>query len=665
MEGFLKKSLCIAALAGAVGIDAANSVVTLISPRSFGTDGAIRMSADAVKQNLFGKEDCGFWGTISLAGGGGRTFHNHKIARCLFGSDLVSSGSGNCDDSCGESIVVSGSCASDRQSTDWLADYFGLPTDFKSTVTFKPKVTRGFVDFNLYMGLDCWWEGLYATLRVPFEHVRYQLGFKEDVTTAGTNAYAAGYFSEAQVPRTNLLSSFEEFAVDGKVPTLSGVIGGATNSQTARTSSVVFDPLTCAKMYTCKEKTKNEVADLSASLGWNFFMDEDYHLGLYILASAPTGNRPKAEYLFEPISGGGHHWNLGGGLSGHVILWQCDDEESNFGFYVDGSVTHMFKAHQKRFFDLKGLPNSRYMLAEKLTTPVTNLVSGATQGAATAPSAQFANEFTSVANLTCCDVDVSVDVQGQVVAMFNYSTPCFSWDIGYEFWGRSCDKIKMNCNCQCPLDAAPNTWALKGDAFVYGFGATDATTTALQNAPLALSATESDATLHAGTNIPVGTACPALGAVGTANDVRRNPNVDNAQLAWANTTNADDLIVFQPGTPAATANSQQRTSNAPVFLTSDMVDVCGAQSKGLSHTVFSHISYTWNSREGSSCGWDWTPYLGVGGKAEFADSDCNSGCGDSSSNSCSTDCDDDCDDDCKRCNFSQWAVWLKGGIAFD
>ncbi len=56
-----------------------------------------------------------------------------------------------------------------------------------------------------------------------------------------------------------------------------------------------------------KSQTKTTISELRYYLGWNFLLCEDYHLGVNVQASAPTGNRPKAEFLFEAQNGNGKH----------------------------------------------------------------------------------------------------------------------------------------------------------------------------------------------------------------------------------------------------------------------------------------------------------------------------------------------------------------------
>ena len=129
----------------------------------------------------------------------------------------------------------------------------------------------------------------------------------------------------------------------------------------------------------------------------------------------------------------------------------------------------------------------------------------------------------------------------------------------------------------------------------------------------------------------------------------RNPGVDNARFAQTaeSAANANEIL----DQPANTGNGRQtKTSVNPRILSwENDVDLCGARTKGLSHSVFAHINYNWDL---CSC---WDPYLGVGFKAEFAPN------GSSKSHS-STNC---CTTGCQQCALSQWGVWIKGGASFN
>jgi len=614
-------------------------VTPLYSPRSQGVDAARELAGWSQHVNIF-KDS--FYGAVSITPEYTQSFRPNRIAECLFGNTST------CNNDCSEySIAVSGSRVADRGAGDWEADNFYLPTDFQSTINFSPRIKNAIIDVDFYFGLDNLTSGLFVRVDLPINWTRWDLGFCENVTTTGINNYDPGYFNgfdvadgadSIGVERSKLLTSFGQYAC-GNAPT--GITVNGTSP------AVVCDPLCYAKIC-CGSRSKVALADLQLIFGWNFLHCEDYHLGVGILARAPTGNRPTAEYLFEPISGNGGHWELGAQITGHASLWKCEDEHKYLGLYIDANITHLFSAKQKRTFDLKCNPLSRYMLAEKLGTPISGLAGGAVSATAVVPTAQFQNEFSPVANLTTQDVRVSIGIQADIAAQFTYVTGAWNFDVGYNFWGRSCEKISCQTSCcststlcspcisapSCTTACAnvafaPNTWGLKGDAYVYGFAApiiTGPTT------PVALSATENSATIYVGTNFPSGFAAAG----------QQNPGVDNAELAWNGVAGVD--IVSQPD-----GTAQTHTSIDPILITATNFDLVG--TRGISNKLYAHMSYNF-----ADCD-TFNPYLGIGFYGEFgSNSACNSSC-----TTCSTSCSSS---PCINCAVSQWGIWVKGGTSF-
>jgi hypothetical protein len=207
--------------------------------------------------------------------------------------------------------------------------------------------------------------------------------------------------------------------------------------------------------------------------------------------------------------------------------------------------------------------------------------------------------------------------------LFCYTHNNVQWDLGYNFYGRSCEKIcfKKSCNAHA-LDGT--TWALKGDSQVFGFNG-------LVGNPIALAATQSKATIHSGVNNF------------SSNIITRQNtlNIDNPQ----DSTNAFDAV---------SAILPQRTSNPIIGL--QLNDVNFAGTRAITHKVFSHLNYTWQNT------WClWTPYLGIGGEVEFSGcSTCNNSCNKMSKKSCNS-----CGDSCFCCVPNQWGIWLKGGLSFN
>ncbi len=577
-----------------------------------------------------------------------QSFRGDDIACCIFGPDLV-----KCGD-CSQ-LTISGSAVSNRGACDWLADYFGLPTDFQSTVRFKPRIRNVLVDASFYLGLDEWWHpGMFFKLHAPFVNTRWDLDYCETFSSKGVNNHPFGYFNSQNtgntqgVARSKLLNSFEEFVSDCKVPDLTPtIVIEPTDVDRPVLSTTVFEPLQYARIAgcNCAPLTRSGLADLRFTLGYNAYMSDTFHVGFGLTGAAPTGNRPHGEFAFEPMVGNGNHWELGGQFTSHYEFWRSENEEKSFTGYFDINLTHMFTARQTRTFDLKDKPNSRYMLAQKLGKPSFALYYSPTFNVGNAREkvvldTSFKDIFTPVANLSTVDVNVNIGVQVDMVLMLNYTSRNISVDFGYNLWARTCERIKLNCKCPTKLDDG-KTWALKGDAHVYGF-CSDASPTVDPALPIALSGTQSNATIHAGTNVQA--------AQDFNLNATRNPGVDSARPAVFDAGGADCSITNVPS-----GSDQTLTSKTPVFLSDCDLDFDAAATKGLSHKLFAHFSYKWIDKNA------YVPFVGLGFSGEFADT---------SADCCKTDktekdCKPKCKEGCERCGLSQWGVWVKGGVSFD
>lgn len=609
----MKRSIIVMLATIPLVLDAAVAVAPYIQPRSQSVDSSRELVGWTHFINLFDPERV--YGATAFTLEYTQSFRPNDIMQTMFGPLL------QCTSSDGTFIGISGSQYGSRNEKDLLADYFGLPVDFKSVVKFTPSIRNIILDFDFYLGLDEWLCGLYFRIHAPVVHTWWNLNFCEKVTSGGTIGYAPGYFSSdtTTIGTGSLLHSFKDYVYEQLAPNIG--------------ENDIFESLKFARM-SPQHLQLTRLSDLEAAMGWNFVQSDEYHFGFNIRMTAPCGNRPKGQYLFEPIIGNGHHWGLGGGLTAHWRLWTDETADNSLGFYADANIGTLFKAHQRRTFDLVNRPLSRYMLAELLGSPVVNLFANpdpATAASSVAPIGQFQGVFRPVANLTTIEVNSSFGVQADITLLLNYTHRNFGFDIGYNYWNITCEKLQTTC-CINPLNDNTN-WTLKGDAYVYGFAATDSTV--LPGQAIALSATENTATITSGTNTPFGTPFdPSQMA---------NPKIDNPQYAVVDTSANTNLIMVSPGT--ASGGIQQRTSKDPIYLSSSDINLDGARTNGASQKVFFHFSYSWNEH----CGW--TPYVGVGGKAEFASKH-------------TTDC---CADSCNGCldtNVSEWGIWAKGGFAF-
>jgi hypothetical protein len=673
MNRLQKQLLCWTALISAAHLFG-DGTVTNIVPRSQSFNAARQMIGWNNPEwgiNRYPQDD--YYASMNITFEYTRTFRDKRLAECLFGNDLtcqnrLCAGCGVCED--GPGINITGSDVTDRGPNDWLADYFGLPRDFESTVFFNPSISNYILDFSFYAGLDAWIDGLYFRIHGPFVHTKWNLNAEESIATNGSTGYFTGYFSSSAVPITNLNSNFLAYA-NGCTPLINNDFSGQPSD--IPLYPITWQPLCCSKISNgCDALSRNGFAELRMVLGYNFLndADEQYHAGLGVYIAAPTGTSVgdqdcggKGRYLFEPIVGNGKHWELGAQVTAHHIWWNNQDDTKSLGVYLEANATHLFNARQTRCFDLYSAgSNSRYMLAEYLAGGIRNTYEGGIEGMAIIPpiitptqdplGLIFGNEYAPVANLTQRSVKSSIAVQGDIAISLAYQSGNFQWDVGYNFWGRTCENICID-EC-CPMQVG--NWALKGDQRVYGFSDAGPSATAVR-----VPVTDSQATINQGSNMANG--------VDYLGDNPTNPV----------NFYADNSIILTPFVtilPISLSHNSIYASQIPVFIQESDFDLTG--TRGTSNKVFTNFNWKWDPSDE----YNWTPYVSLGGEVEFGttgdncrecQSSCDSGCG-SNGDSCNTAPAAPCNvfarrapvpTNCVDCAISQWGIWLKIGASYN
>lgn len=350
-----------------------------------------------------------------------RSIRANRIAEALFGTDL---------------LTISGSMVTNRGHNDILADYFGLSPEFLSEVHLAPRIQNAMVTFQGFWGFNEWIRGLYLQVKIPAVWTEWDMNMTELVNNTGST-----------VPFPPLYMALD--AVPAPVDSFVEALKGNT------TFGAMQTPLQFGKVNGAQ--SKGGISDIQMALGYDFILREHGHAGLNIRIAIPTGTRPDSRFLFEPVVGNGKHWELGVGFSGDVLIWEKDGDQE-LRFFADVNLTHLFSSRQLRSFDVHNGPcdcdddinfGSRYILIKEFDA----------DGNAIGELAPLINKST----LSC---DVHVSMQIDMVFMFGYTYNNFLFDIGYNGWIRSREKIKLNCNFP------DNRYALKGiqDTF-FGGGA--------------------------------------------------------------------------------------------------------------------------------------------------------------------------------------------------
>ncbi len=573
---------------------------TIFLPRSVGANVAREMLPYAHQFT-----DC-FNGGFGASVGYQRTYDGSRIARCLFGR---------------ETITFKGSLFDDRadDTTSLLADYFGMSTNSVASISFKPHIQNCIVDFNLYLGFDECLNGLYFRVHAPLAWTQWSL--KSDcscrcsdscvpaTTTLDDTVFPAGYMNTItalptqEAPQTIAPVSTLELALDGQT-----AFGDKTR------------PWVFGRFGTCTDRSDWKIADVDLILGWNFWHCDDYHVGVYAQAIVPTGTKIDAEFqhrVFSPVIGNGKHWELGGGVSAHAQLWNCEDRES-LTMYFEGNLTHMLKNDQVRSFDFTGKgAMSRYMLLKEFNT-----------------NNQYSGHLVNAIDYATRCTRVSIGVKGDAALKLVYSNCNWNLGLGYNFYGSSREQV-------CIGETASNLTGLYGfkgiaaaDTLGYVIPAGD-TSIPVDEAPTTshsmingygLSSTQSDATIYGPAEgtlpdraVPLWKASTAL-LPGFGYTFPLIPSLEAVQSATGT------AVIFQTGLV-------EGLILAPELINASLLDKhSGAAARQMVSKLFGTLGYSWNE-----C--DWKPFLDLGVEWDLAGSK-----------------------DC--CSAKQWGLWLKGGISF-
>lgn len=532
-------------------------------PRSVGADTARELAGweEFIHQFDVG----GYYLTTGQVVGYSHSLHAERIAHLLFGGSV---------------LHFVGSQVPDRPRCALLADNFGLSTHFRGSLHIHPTIENIFFDNQFFIGLDPWLCGLYARFHLPLVHTRWSLRLRQTIesTKRECTEFPACYMSENAAPSScDILQALSGTFTFGDMQT----------------------PWNYGR-FACGTLTKTGLADIDLILGYDFWQWDTYHLGVYLQAVAPTGNKFHARHVFEPLVGNAHHWELGVGVSGHLVMWERDADQS-FAVWLEGNVTHLFKNRQMRSFDFccNGLL-SRYMLLKELVQ--------------VGDSLQYSGRLINAINFATRPVDVSVAVKGDVSAKLCYRSPCFIVDLGYNFYGISREHVEF-------APCAPQTpYGIKGTEGVCALEyATEGINPPLTFGPLvqkiSLNSTQHDATIR----------------------------------MLAPTDNPQTLMLESPSDISVTALSRQQgiiegpdvlqafNSNPPILVnTQSLHKETGVMPAQATHKLFGYLGYNLYA-----CDWCFNPYLGLGGELELDARACT-----------------------ERSALNQWSIWVKGGFEF-
>lgn len=233
--------------------------------------------------------------------------------------------------------------------------------------------------------------------------------------------------------------------------TLSGPKGIIPNAATAL-QYLDSDNLVYGKISPCNLENRG-FDDIQLKLGYDYFnCVGDRHLGLYAQAIVPIADKPNARHLFEPLIGRAH-WGVGLGLN--TACKVMEKENKSLVFMADVSWQYLFKAREKRSFDLTANGDwSRFLLGTTRTPgQIFPLINSLTQTVQVTPR-NTVNFWTGL-HFQKCRLHV---------------------EAGYNLWYRQCEKLRLNesiCSgnsCNSPVSVNNSGIQPFGTFGIFGLG---------------------------------------------------------------------------------------------------------------------------------------------------------------------------------------------------
>lgn len=329
------------------------------------------------------------------------------------------------------------------------------------------------------------------------------------------------------------------------------------------------------------------LADIAATLGYNVWADEKGWAGLGFKVSFPTGNRPQALYMLEPIYGRAGLWGVGGEVTALYQVWENDAGNRRLTLSLQGEVEHLMhgRTPSMRSFDLKqNGKGSKYLLVQDYIATYASFSpdSAIGDGGLIKPNSQvFEPLFLDIAiNYTTLPVLSDFSVEGAVAVMADFAWDNWNFAVGGEFWGRSREKLCIDMASAVHMQALNlNNLAVVGRQ---------------------LSAYHVPGNFDADENPDVDIytyLCEPLAKIGQSQDA--------AILAGVYPH------VSAPTTlPEGVKDARLSENRIPANL-NDALDICGAEvSHAFTGKVFGHFGYNWKD-----C--NYSPSLAIVAGAEF------------------------------------------------
>lgn len=274
--------------------------------------------------------------------------------------------------------------------------------EFSSRISLHPKLKRFGSTLYIHKQFHNLCKGLSATVQLPFVQVQ-------------TNTQLHEYDKQNEFANKNLIPRFQ-------IPDLRGDIVRlevAHNETILNAKEAFNNPLWRYGKITNQRQKKAGLSDSTIRIGYNILESFSVHTQLTI----PTSNKATASHMFEPLLGNGGRWSLDFGFEGNLSI--PTSRLNTLHLASTFNYAHLFRNTERRSLDLASHGAwSRYMLVvepEKANEVLQPGINFFTQPVDVAPGSE-------VTWNSLIHVGISKHI---------------SCELGYTFWGRAKDNIKL------------------------------------------------------------------------------------------------------------------------------------------------------------------------------------------------------------------------------
>lgn len=238
--------------------------------------------------------------------------------------------------------------------------------------------------------------------------------------------------------------NLQESTPEGQISTVPPIPNEITNlndPQTSMTDALQQSGWNYGKIDN-RNHSKTRLGFIQIYGGHTYCKEDCYQLDPFIGITIPTGNTPDGKYVFEPIAGNANHWGFLWGASGEIFLWRNECNTWQLSLGLDVTMQYLLARTQKRSFDLKNGPWTRYI--EMYANPQQALQ--ATNLLVTDPTTKrFIYLNTPGINILTLDARVRPGFIACFNGAFIMEQLCkgFSFEAGYNFYAKEAECLSL------------------------------------------------------------------------------------------------------------------------------------------------------------------------------------------------------------------------------